>query len=149
MKSMRLRVVVTDGRGRAKPAGGLASWMRRVAPSSAVGLVVVALVCDRKMRDLNYRFRMVERVTDVLSFSTGSTEAVAALGQIPRLGDIVIASGKAQRQARANGVTEQQEIRRLALHGLLHLLGYDHECDDGQMRRLERRLRRRGGVPVD
>jgi probable rRNA maturation factor len=92
---------------------------------------------------------MVDRVTDVLSFSAGSTEAVAVLGQSSLLGDIVIAKGKAQRQARANGVTEQQEFRGLALHGLLHLLGYDHECDDGQMRRLERRLRRRGGLPVD
>ena len=64
------------------------------------------------------------------------------------LGDIVIATGRASRQARAAGLTEQQEWRRLALHGLLHLLGYDHERDDGRMQRLERRLQRRGGLPV-
>lgn len=143
------RVAVTDGRGRARSAGGLALWLGQVAPSSAAGLVAVALVCDRKMRDLNRRFRMVDRVTDVLSFSTGPILAQEARGRIPLLGDIVIARGRASRQARFNGLTEQQEWRRLALHGLLHLLGYDHELDDGQMRRLERRLQRRGGLPVD
>ena len=61
----------------------------------------------------------------------------------------MIATGRAARQARAAGLTESQEWRRLALHGLLHLLGYDHERDDGRMRRLERRLQRRGGLPVD
>jgi probable rRNA maturation factor len=62
------------------------------------------------------------------------------------LGDIVIAAGVAGRQARAAGHSLQTELRLLALHGLLHLLGYDHERDDGRMARLERRLRRRGGL---
>ena len=109
---------------------------------------MVALVCDRKMRDLNRQFRTLDRVTDVLSFSAGSVGEHRSLEQSPFLGDIVIARGKASRQARLNGLTEQQELRRLALHGLLHLLGYDHECDDGEMRKLERRLQKRGGLPV-
>ena len=62
------------------------------------------------------------------------------------LGDIVIAGGVARRQAAEAGHGLQTELRVLALHGLLHLLGYDHERDDGQMARLERRLRRRGGL---
>ncbi len=62
------------------------------------------------------------------------------------LGDIVIATGVARRQARVAGHAYAQELRVLALHGLLHLLGYDHETDDGRMARLEARLRRRGGV---
>ncbi len=147
----RLEVVVTDGRGRPRTAGDLPAWLAGLAPRSAAGLVVVALVCDRKMRDLNCRFRGIDRVTDVLSFpaepdETGSPGA----GDGARwLGDIVIATGRAARQARAAGLTESQERRRLALHGLLHLLGYDHERDDGRMRRLEQRLQRRGGLPVD
>ena len=170
----RLDVVVTDGRGRPKPSGDLPAWLAGVAPRAAAGQAVVALVCDRKMRDLNRRFRGIDRVTDVLSFPAvpadaadpanpaepggsdepgasggpGAPDAGAAGG--PRwLGDIVIATGRAARQARAAGLTETEERRRLALHGLLHLLGYDHERDDGRMRRLERRLRRRGGLPVD
>jgi probable rRNA maturation factor len=62
------------------------------------------------------------------------------------LGDIVIATGVAARQARAAGHAVETEWRVLALHGLLHLLGYDHEGDDGEMARVEARLRRRGGL---
>ena len=161
----RLEVVVTDGRGRPRAAGDLPAWLAGVAPRAAVGQAVVALVCDRKMRDLNRRFRGIDRVTDVLSFPADPADsddpaAPAApddpgasgggAGGGPRwLGDIVIATGRAARQARAAGLTESEERRRLALHGLLHLLGYDHERDDGRMRRLERRLQRRGGLPVD
>ena len=64
----------------------------------------------------------------------------------PFLGDIVIARGVARRQARAARHSERTELRVLALHGLLHLLGYDHERDDGRMPRVERRLRRKGGL---
>jgi probable rRNA maturation factor len=64
----------------------------------------------------------------------------------PYLGDIVIARGVARRQARAAGHSERTELRILALHGLLHLLGYDHDRDRGRMARFERALRRRGGL---
>jgi probable rRNA maturation factor len=63
------------------------------------------------------------------------------------LGDIAIARGVAVRQARQLGHTEAIEVKTLALHGLLHLLGYDHERDRGQMRRAEDRLRRKAGLP--
>ena len=62
------------------------------------------------------------------------------------LGEIVIARGVARRQARAAGHDEPTELRVLALHGLLHLIGYEHERDDGEMRRVEERLRRKGGL---
>jgi ssRNA-specific RNase YbeY (16S rRNA maturation enzyme) len=67
-------------------------------------------------------------------------------GEGRQLGDIVIARGVAARQAREAGHSVRTELRVLALHGLLHLLGYDHERDRGEMARVERRLRRRGGL---
>ena len=165
-----LRVVVTDGRGRVRRADRLRRWLAGVAPPPVRGEVAVALVCDRKMRDLNRRFRGVDRATDVLSFPAESgapaagadaagpllpdggqpepaaeQPAAAADGE-PHLGDIVIATGVARRQARSAGHPLGAELRLLALHGLLHLLGYDHERDTGEMERLERRLRRRGGL---
>jgi probable rRNA maturation factor len=64
------------------------------------------------------------------------------------LGDIVIATGVARAQALDAGHSLATELKVLALHGLLHLLGHDHEIDDGRMARLERRLRRKGGLPL-
>ena len=64
----------------------------------------------------------------------------------PYLGDIAIARGVARRQAREAGHAERTELRILALHGLLHLLGYDHDSDGGRMHRVEQRLRRKGGL---
>ena len=147
----RLRVVVTDGRGRVRRADRLRRWLAGVAPPSVRGDLTIALVCDRKMRDLNRRYRGVDRPTDVLSFPVRTEDdAGIEAGQAdrgePHLGDIVIATGVARRQARAAGHPLGAELRCLALHGLLHLLGYDHERDTGQMERLERRLRRQGGL---
>jgi len=118
-------------------APGLARWLQSVAPARARGAVTVALVPDPRIHALNRRFRHKDRPTDVLSFPAEEP------GQ---LGDVVIALGVARRQAAAAGHTIGSELRILALHGLLHLLGYDHEQDDGRMERLERRLRRKGGL---
>jgi probable rRNA maturation factor len=124
-----------------KPGGmrapGLASWLASIAPSRARGTVTVAIVSDARVRTLNRQYRRKDKVTDVLSFPSGERGY---------LGDVVIAAGVAARQAREAGHTLATELRVLALHGLLHLLGYDHERDDGRMARLERRLRRRGGL---
>jgi probable rRNA maturation factor len=137
-----LRVLVSDGRGRRVRAPGLAAWLRRVAPARARGTVTIALVTDREIQQLNRRFRRVNEPTDVLSFPSPEPRASR-----PLLGDVAIARGVAKRQARAAGHPEGTEWRVLALHGLLHLLGYDHHGDDGLMRRVERRLRRKGGLP--
>ena len=124
-----------------KPGGmrapGLASWLASIAPSRARGTVTVAIVSDARVRALNRQYRRKDKATDVLSFPSGERGY---------LGDVVIAAGVAARQAREAGHTLATELRVLALHGLLHLLGYDHERDDGRMARLERRLRRRGGL---
>lgn len=143
----RLRVTVSDAQGRPL-APGLARWLARVAPARARGDVSIALVSDRRIRALNRRFRGVDRATDVLSFP--AHQAPRARGQGPgvgdELGDIAIATGVTKRQARVAGHSEATERRVLALHGLLHLLGYDHEHDEGAMARVERRLRRKGGL---
>jgi rRNA maturation RNase YbeY len=76
----------------------------------------------------------------------GRATKLAEAGEATPLGDIVIATGVAARQAREAGHSLRTELRVLALHGLLHLLGYDHEHDRGEMARVERRLRRRGGL---
>lgn len=114
----------------------------------------MALVGDATSRRLNREYRGIDRPTDVLSFPTShvwsdgrSTGAVErAAGEAPSFGDIVIATGVAARQARALGHSLSVELRVLALHGFLHLIGYDHERDQGVMRRIERAWRRRGGL---
>ncbi len=97
----------------------------------------MAVVSDGRIRQLNRRYRGKNAPTDVLSFPANEASY---------LGDVVIALGVARRQASVAGHPLATELRVLALHGLLHLLGYDHERDTGQMRRLERRLRRVGGL---
>ena len=145
----RLRVSVVDDDGRPVRAPALAAWLARVAPARARGAVTIALVSDRRVRILNRQYRGVDRATDVLSFPAGDGISVEPGRQSRRtvfLGDIVIARGVAARQARAAGHGESTEWRVLALHGLLHLIGYDHEQDEGEMRRAEARLRRKGGL---
>jgi probable rRNA maturation factor len=138
MSSQALRglaVSVTDLRGRRMSAGGLGRWLARAAPASARGTVSIALISDAAMRRLNRTYRGRDYSTDVLSFE----------GE-PPLGDIAIALGVARRQAREQGHALATELRILALHGLLHLLGYDHDRDRGEMGRVEERLRRKAGL---
>jgi len=118
-------------------SAGLARWLESVAPGRARGCITVAVVPDARVRGLNRRYRGKSTATDVLSFPAGEPG---------ELGDVVIALGVARRQAAAAGHSLATELRVLALHGLLHLLGYDHERDAGEMGRLERRLRRSGGL---
>ena len=126
--------VVTSGATRAP---GLGRWLASIAPARARGTMTIAIVPDGRVQALNRQYRRKDKPTDVLSFPAEER------GQ---LGDVVIALGVARRQAAAAGHPLGTELRILALHGLLHLLGYDHEQDDGRMLRLERRLRRRGGL---
>ncbi len=118
----------------------LKAFLGRVAPEAGApeGSATVALVTDGRMRALNRDFRGLDKATDVLSFR--SARRGSARGY---LGDIVISAETALRQARRRRSTLRRELEVLTLHGFLHLLGYDHETDDGQMRRIEYRLRRR------
>jgi len=99
------------------------------------GEVALVLTSDAPMRRLNARYRGKDEPTDVLSFPGPGGEA--------GLGDILISLDTAARNAPRFGRTLAQELDILALHGFLHVLGYDHETDDGTMDRLEGRLRRR------
>ena len=114
--------------------------VRRVLRAAArdlgvTGELAVVLAGDRTLRTLNARYRGKDKPTDVLSFpGPGGEEG---------LGDVVISLETAARNARALGRPLPQELAVLALHGFLHILGYDHETDDGTMDRLERRLRRK------
>jgi probable rRNA maturation factor len=147
----RLHVNVSTPDGGIPASRGLAGWLEGIAPARACGDVTVAIVSDRRMRVLNRTFRGKDHATDVLSFAVGSPEpAVGSRNAVPRsLGDIVIAAGVAARQAREHGHATGVEFKVLALHGLLHLIGYDHEdpVDQGRMARAEGRLRARAGLP--
>lgn len=98
----------------------------------------IAFVSDKEIRRLNKQFRNLDRPTDVLSFPAGEEDA--------NLGDIAISVQTAAAQAKENDLTFEDEIAQLILHGLLHLSGYDHETDGGEMNRLELRLRKKLGI---
>ena len=89
------------------------------------------------MRAMNRDFRGHDHVTDVLSFP-GDAETEPG-----HLGDVVVCVAQARRQAVARDASLEHEMKTLLLHGVLHCMGHDHETDDGEMERLERRLRRR------
>jgi probable rRNA maturation factor len=109
----------------------------RLSPDS----FTVALVSDRRIAALNRRYRRTPRPTDVLSFPLQ-----AGGKKNGYQGDIVISVETARRNAGRLGHGAAEEIKLLILHGLLHLLGYDHERDHGEMSRREHRLRRRLGL---
>lgn len=94
----------------------------------------VVLVSDRAMKQYYSRFAGKNRPTDVLSFPTDEADRVIE----PYWGDILISVETADRQKRE---TLEMELKTLGLHGVLHLLGYDHESDQGEMERLEKQLR--------
>jgi probable rRNA maturation factor len=104
--------------------------------------VSIVFVSNAAIRKLNKQFRGKDYVTDVLSFPTEFEQFENETG----LGEIVIATDRAAAQAKENGLTLQNEIKQLILHGLLHLCGYDHESDNGEMNRLELKLRKKLGI---
>ena len=103
----------------------------------------IAFVSDRRIKKLNKQFRATDKTTDVLSFPA---ETDGFVESEPNLGDIAISVERAEFQAKENGLSFDQEVAQLILHGLLHLCGYDHETDNGEMNSLELRLRRELGI---
>jgi probable rRNA maturation factor len=111
-----------------------------IAKNVAAGAEFAVVVSnDDAVRGANRRFRGISRTTDVLSFPDGDDG---------RLGDVLISAPRAQRQAETYGHAIDDELKVLTLHGLLHLLGYDHETDQGEMNRVEKCLRRRYKLPT-
>ena len=138
-RKVSLKIDIIHGGG--LRAIGLSRWLQRIAPASVSGTLTIALLSDQKVQTLNRQYRKTDRVTDVLSFSS-----IRAGAESDYLGDIAIASGVARRQAKLAGHSVQNELRLLALHGFLHLLGYDHKSDNGKMALIESQLRRKGGL---
>ena len=119
--------------------------------------VTVCLVSDAEIAGMNQSFRKKRGPTDVLSFpavklrkptqSRRPTAAAVSLdSDATSLGDIAIAPAVAKRNAKNYGRTLPAELKILILHGVLHLLGFDHEADHGEMDRTEKKLRRRLGL---
>jgi probable rRNA maturation factor len=155
--SKRDRPAVIENRQRAVRLARrpLEVFLRRV--QDELGLqgagVTICLVSDAEIARMNETFRKKKGPTDVLSFPSAARRRPAHLrpGSIKvkageYLGDIAISPVTARRYAKQNGRKLSSELRVLILHGVLHLLGYDHETDRGEMDRVERKLRERFGL---
>jgi probable rRNA maturation factor len=131
-------LVLNRQRGVKVPLAELKAFTRRLATGAgeSKGGFSVCLVSDRKMQAYNETYRSIRSPTDVLSFLDDSEDR-------SYLGDIVISAQTASRQAEAAQHSLLRELEILIVHGYLHLLGYDHETDDGAMMRLQRKLVRR------
>jgi probable rRNA maturation factor len=127
-------VFQNPNRYREAQARRLRPWLERLVGTLApeAESLGVRFSGDREMRRANRTWRGKDTTTDVLSFP----------GEEEHLGDILISVPTARRQAEAAGHPVDRELKVLLLHGVLHCLGYDHETDQGEMERLERRLRR-------
>jgi probable rRNA maturation factor len=140
-----LDLIVIEMNGRAngnlrgaslRALGRFVARARRVA--GLQGDVHILITSSRALRQLNRQFRKKDKPTDVLSFPPALAGGYA--------GDIAISAEIAVQQAQALGHSLAQELKVLMLHGILHLAGYDHETDDGEMARKEERLRRQLGL---
>jgi probable rRNA maturation factor len=132
--SVLFRRVVSDVRPRA-----LQTFARKLRLEAAKGRAFECLITgDAELRKLNREFRGKDQATDVLSFPSGLGEG---------MGSIAISAARARAQGRNFGHSTEAEVRILMLHGVLHLLGYDHETDNGRMARAEKRWRQNLGLP--
>jgi probable rRNA maturation factor len=132
----------TERAARTPSVRSLAQFLREAQAAVRLsGKVSILLTTDWAIRRLNKQFRGIDKATDVLSFP------VADSGISGVAGDLAISVPTARRQAIEQGHSLAVEIKVLMLHGVLHLAGFDHETDDGEMARRERRLRTRLGLP--
>jgi probable rRNA maturation factor len=117
----------------------LALFAGRARAELGLSEVCVLVTSSHKLRELNSRHRRKDKPTDVLSFPSASREFA---------GDIAISAEIAAKNAAQLGHSLQTELKILILHGLLHLAGYDHEADQGEMKAREGALRRQFNLPV-
>jgi len=141
LNRQRLREINRDRAARLSRA-----VLDRIGRPDAV--LTITFIRDRAMRRLNRDYRGIDKPTDVLSFAYHEgayhegEEAAEPWGASRHLGDVVISVETAERYARELGLGFEREIEHLVIHGALHLAGYDHETDNGEMNKLERKLRR-------
>jgi probable rRNA maturation factor len=133
----------------------LETFLRRVQKELGLGeaSATICLVSDAEIARMNKTYRKKTGPTNVLSFPAAARRARGSLRaaskrkkEVEFLGDVAIAPATARRYARKNGRTLPSELRVLILHGVLHLMGYDHETDRGEMDRVEQKLRKRFGL---
>ena len=132
----KIFAVINNQRKHAIDNGKLRHFLKSLIPELGIGRreFSVVFITDDKIQQLNRDYRGFDKPTDVLSFR----------GDGEYLGDILISSETAYNQSRKSSTLSfESNLHRLVLHGLLHLMGYDHETDNGEMRTIERRLRRR------
>lgn len=142
-KSAAAHTTLILRKSRVPSARTLASFLREAQAAVRLhGEVTVLLTTDAAIRSLNRRFRGKNKATDVLSFPAEN------FGPEKIAGDLAISVPVARRQSAACGHSLGTELKVLMLHGLLHLAGYDHETDSGQMARRERVLRARLKLPL-
>jgi probable rRNA maturation factor len=132
----------TDGQQPSLQKATLARFLKRAQKAAGLdGEVTVLLADDARLKELNRSFRGKNKPTDVLSFPAFENKEGYA-------GDLAISLETAQRQADEHGHSLEDELRTLMLHGVLHLAGYDHETDTGEMRALEAELREKLKLPT-
>jgi probable rRNA maturation factor len=144
-------MILNRQRGVRLNVGLLDRFLARVLRQTDVGSreVTICFVSNAEIARWNKKYRGKSGATDVLSFPAGPPQGSRGGAAGPGggyLGDIAIAPATARKYAKQNRRTLQSELQVLILHGVLHLLGYDHESDTGEMDRLEQRLRNRLGL---
>ena len=113
--------------------------LEKIAQSLTNREIELIVTDNAHIRELNLEYRDIDKPTDVLSFPLETPFTEQSLFDIP-LGTVVISADFVREKAKNYGHTEQDELKLLFIHGLLHLLGYDHETDAGEMRQKEREV---------
>jgi len=154
-KNLGVGAIANHQRGVRVAIGPLEEFLQDIRKEIGLGpeCVAVRLIGDGKMARLNETYRKKKGATDVLSFPAeedsgkpGTLRQQARRARGKFLGDVAISPRLARRNAKLLGRELPEELKVLILHGVLHLLGYDHETDHGEMERIEMRLRRRLGI---
>ena len=120
--------------------------LEKIAQSLTNREIELIITDNENIQELNREYRDKDNPTDVLSFPLETPFTEQSLFDIP-LGTIVISADFVREKAKLYGHTEKDELKLLFIHGLLHLLGYDHETDEGEMRQKEREIIEAFGLP--
>ncbi len=120
--------------------------LENIAQSLTNREIELIITDNENIQELNREYRQKDKPTDVLSFPLETPFTEQSVFDVP-LGSIVISAEYVREKARTFSHDEQDELKLLFIHGLLHLMGYDHETDEGEMRRKEKEIIERFGLP--